>query len=76
MATGDERTASTDRDILVRVDERTKQLMDRFDKFELTAVTKAEFEAKLSPIRMIAFGLVGVLLTGIVVAIMAQVIGK
>lgn len=37
-------------------------------------VTRDEFEAKFSPVRMIAFGLVGLLLTAMVIAIAGMVL--
>jgi hypothetical protein len=67
---------STQREMLIRIDERTKSLIKRFDDFEKKQsedfVTRIEFE----PIKRLVYGVVGLVLTGFVLAIIALVIPR
>ena len=57
---------STDHDVLVRMEARLGNIERRFEEF----VTKVEF----IPVRAIAFGLVGLLCSSIVLAVVALVL--
>ncbi len=52
----------SDRELLARIDERTKALDERMDDF----VTKAEF----APVRAIVFGGVGVVLSTVLITLL------
>lgn len=58
--------------MLARIDERTKQLVEDIKVVRSDSVTRAEFEAKLNPIRLIAYGLVAVVLTAVIGSIVLK----
>ena len=57
-------------ELLIRIDERTKKLEEGMDRFEEIYVTHQEF----APVKVIAYGLVTLCMTGIVGAILAMVL--
>lgn len=61
-------------DSIARIDERTRQIMTDMSELKNNSITRNEFEAKFGPVRMIAYGLVGLLLTSVVVAILQMVL--
>lgn len=61
-----------DRDLLIRIDERTKQLTFRFEEAKRTFVRKEEFD----PVKRLVYGVVGVILTAVITALVALVVMK
>jgi hypothetical protein len=61
---------AADHDLLVRIDERTKGLCQSFEALTKTVVTQKEF----IPVKNITYGLVGLLLTTVILAIIASVL--
>ena len=59
-------------ELLIRIDERTKHFTTAIDSIKESMVTQGEFK----PVRMITYGLVGVMTTAIVLAIVGTVVGK
>ena len=67
------RTVSVpDRDLLIRIDERTKQLTFRFEEAKRSFVRKEDFE----PVKRIVYGMVGIILAVVITALVALVIMK
>lgn len=65
----------TQKELLIRIDERTKALSRKFDDFEkgqTSYVSKIEFE----PIKKLVYGMVGLVLTAVVLALIGLVIIK
>jgi len=76
----------TDHDLLIKIAERVEYVAERVDRFEVgcrenrTACQECfreELKKKLNraefvPVKLIAFGLVGVLLSGVILAIVKQ----
>ena len=61
-----------DRDLLIRIDERTKQLTFRFEEAKRSFVRKEDFD----PVKRIVYGMVGIILTAVVTALVALVVMK
>lgn len=57
-------------ELLARLDERTTVIQNEVKELRGQVITKAEFQ----PVRMITFGLIGLLVTGVVGAMLALVI--
>ena len=58
--------------LLIRIDERTKKLEESLNRFESIYVTHQEF----APVKVVAYGLVTLCMTGIVGALLAFVLRK
>jgi ATP sulfurylase len=65
------RSAHAD-ELLIRIDERTRQMADEMKGLKEVVITRAEF----APVRLIAYGLVGLILTLVITAMVATVIIK
>lgn len=59
-------------ELLIRIDERTRQMADEMKGLKEIVITRAEF----APVRLIAYGLVALILTLVVTAMVATVIVK
>lgn len=59
-------------ELLVRIDERTTAMQKSLDAFEKIYVTHQEFV----PVKVIAYGLVGLCMTGIIGALLAIIFKK
>jgi hypothetical protein len=70
--TNNDRSAGEIRDIVIRLDERTARMEADMKSLRDTVVTQPEFK----PIRLIVYGLVAILLTGVVGAMLSQVVTK
>jgi hypothetical protein len=57
-------------ELLIRIDERTRQMADEMKGLKEIVITRAEF----APVRLIAYGLVALILTLVVTAMVATVI--
>lgn len=57
---------------IVRIDERTKALIEEVRDVKRTIVTKTEF----APVKALVYGLVGLILAGVITALLAQIIAK
>lgn len=60
----------SDHDLLIRVDQRLSDLVTRLDKRDVEFVTQAEFW----PVKMLVYGCTGLMLTGVVGALIVAVI--
>ncbi len=56
--------------LLIRIDERTMSIVEELKQLRTTVVSKAEF----NPIRLLVYGLVGLVLTAVFTAVVAQVV--
>jgi len=56
-------------ELLIRIDERTQEMKESIKAFEAVYVTHKEF----APVKVIAYGLVGLCMTGIVGALLMLV---
>lgn len=65
------RSGGTD-ELLIRIDERTRQMAEEMKGLKEIVITRAEF----APVRIIAYGLVALILTMVVTALVAQVVVK
>ena len=70
MANDENMSVAATRELLIRIDERTKNFSTTIDSIKQNMVTQGEFK----PVRMIAYGLMGVMGTAVVLAIIATVI--
>lgn len=57
-------------ELLIRIDERTRQMADEVKSLKEVVITRAEF----APVRLIAYGLVALILTLVITAMVATVI--
>jgi len=62
----------SDRDLLVRIDERTKAIERTVADFPTRYISTHEFH----PVRKIVYGFAGLILTGVIVAVIGMVIHK
>lgn len=60
------------KELLIRIDERTKHLTTVIDSFKDQMVTQGEFK----PVRMIAYGLMGVMSSAILLGIIGTFVGS
>lgn len=63
----------TQRELLIRIDERTKNLVKRFDEFEMNQsrfVSREEF----APIQKLVYGVVGLILVSVFGALVSLVV--
>jgi len=60
--------------ILSRIDERVKHLSEKLDKLVDKAILKDEFHAELRPIRAVSYGLVSIIMIGVLGAMLAMII--
>lgn len=59
-------------ELVVRIDERTRAMAEELKGLKEIVITRAEF----APVRLIAYGLVGVTLTMVLTAMVATLITK
>lgn len=59
-------------DIVIRLDERTAQMVKAMDELRSVVVTQPEFK----PVKAIVYGLVAIVLTGVFGALVALVVQK
>jgi ATP sulfurylase len=57
-------------ELLIRIDERTRAMAEEMKGLKEIIITRAEF----APVRMIAYGLVGLILTLVVTALVASLV--
>lgn len=57
-------------ELIVRIDERTNVLLQEIRTIKETTVTRAEF----SPVKALVYGLVGLIMTSVLVAILSVVV--
>lgn len=57
-------------ELLIRIDERTRQMAEEMKGLKEIVITRAEF----APVRLIAYGLVGLILTLVFTAMVASLI--
>ena len=58
--------------LIIRIDERTKTIAEEVKLLRASVVSKAEF----APVRLLVFGMVGLVMTAVLTALVAQVIVK
>lgn len=58
------------RELLIRIDERTKHFTNVIDSFKEQMVTQGEFK----PVRMIAYGMTGIMGSAVILAIIGTVV--
>lgn len=78
----------SDRELLIRIDERTKNLNDAFSRMTETFVTKEQFQpikdailltvtrTEFAPIQKIVYGAAGLILVGVFTALIGLVVMK
>lgn len=69
----DNRLNFTQRELLIRIDERTKNLVGRFEDFEksqIRFVSRDEFD----PIKKVVYGMVSLVLVAVVTALIGMVV--
>jgi len=57
-------------EMLVRIEERTRVISDEIKEVKSILVTKSEFQ----PVRMLVYGLVALIMTAVITALIAQVV--
>lgn len=57
-------------ELLIRIDERTRVMADELKSLKESMISRAEF----TPVKLIAYGLVAVVLTIVLTALVAQVV--
>ena len=57
-------------ELLIRIDERTKTMADELKDVKGSMVSRPEF----TPVKLIAYGLVALVLTAVLTAVIAQVV--
>lgn len=71
MATEEPNSLTTDhRELLIRIDERTKNFGFQLDGLKTQMVTQSEFK----PVRSIAYGLTAILTSTVVLAIIGSIV--
>lgn len=66
----DRERAQATGEALIRIDERTRQISDEIKEVKSILVTKSEFQ----PVRMLVYGLVALIMTSVITALIAQVV--
>lgn len=66
----DRERAQATGEALIRIDERTRQISDEIKEVKSILVTKSEFQ----PVRMLVYGLVALIMTSVITALVAQVV--
>lgn len=59
-------------DIVIRLDERTARMAEDMTELRKTIVTQAEFK----PIRAVVYGLIAIVMTSVITALVALVVQK
>jgi hypothetical protein len=67
-----QRQPVTGDELLIRIDERTRAMADEMKGLKEIVITRAEF----APVRMIAYGLVALILTLVVTGLVASLVVK
>lgn len=67
---GDEQRHLGSEELLIRIDERTQAMASDLKGVKESSVSRAEF----NPVKSIAYGLVGLVLTAVIIAIVSQVL--
>jgi hypothetical protein len=66
----EERQSFPPNELLIRIDERTRMIAEEIKILREQMITRAEF----GPVRLIAFGLVALIMTMVLTAVIAQVV--
>lgn len=56
--------------LIVRIDERTKRIQEELKELRETVVSRAEF----NPVKVLVYGIVGLILSAVFAALVAQVV--
>ena len=59
-------------EMIVRIDERTNQMLNEMKTMRDVMVTRAEF----SPVKAVTYGLVGLIMTSVIIAILSVVVQR